>query len=132
MKKSLKIVAVLLVAVMALGVLVACAPNADPDKAVAALKEAGYEAKNFPSTGLFGRECYVIGTKIFKDDEGNTKTEFITIYYYKTNEDAVEAWESIKAEAEKSDKKEDDSDWQVGSSGKMIWYGTSAAIKAAR
>lgn len=131
MKKTLKIVAIMLVAVMSLAVLVACAPNADPDKAVAALKEAGYDANKIPSTGLFGKECYVVGSKTFKDDDGNIKVEFVMIYYYKTNEDAQSDWESIKAEADKSDKK-DDSDWEVGSSGKMIWYGTSAAIKAAR
>ncbi len=131
MKKALKILAVMLVAVMTLGVLVACAPNADPDQAVAALKENGYTATKIPSTGLFGKECYVTGIKTVKDDEGNVKTEFVMIYYYKTAEDAQSDWESIKTEANKNENK-NDSDWEVGSSGKMIWYGTSAAIKAAR
>lgn len=134
MKKTLKIVAIMLVAVMSLAVLVACAPNADPDKAVAALKEAGYTATKYGTLGsLFtdSQGCYVEGFKYIKDEDGNKKVEYIKIRYYDTADEAKEAWETIKAESDKNENK-NDSDWEVGSSGKMIWYGTSAAIKAAR
>ena len=42
MKTTLRILALLMVAVLAVGVLAACAPNKDPDKAKAALEKNGY------------------------------------------------------------------------------------------
>lgn len=131
MKKALKIVAVMLVAVMSLTVLAACgAPNSDPEKALANLKEAGYVATKLPALGIAGAESVVSGTKTEKDDEGNIVVQHVTIYYFESAEKAEEAWETIKNKSNSD--KNDNTDWVIASSGKMIWYGTSAAIKAAK
>ncbi len=130
MKKALKIVAIMLVAVMSLAVLAACAPNSDPEKALAGLKEAGYSATKLPAFGIAGATSVVSGTKVEKDDEGNTVIQHVTIYYFESAAKAEEAWDTIKSKSESD--KENDSDWTIESSGAMIWYGTSAAIKAAR
>ena len=125
MKKFVRILALALVAVMLCATLASCGgPNKDPDKALAALKEEGYTAVKVGD--------YVSGTKLVKDDDGKDKVEHVTIYYYDSKEDATAAMEKIQklADEEKDDK---DTDW-VGAtqSGSMIYFGTKAAIKAAK
>lgn len=132
MKKTLKIVAVMLVAIMSLAMLVACAPASDPDKAVAALKKDGYVAVKVDSVlGLGGLVCTVSGTKIVTDKEGNKKVETVTIHYYGSSDQAAAAFENVKSDSEKDENK-NESDWTVAKSGKMVYYGTKAAINAAR
>ncbi|MCH5151865.1 MAG: hypothetical protein J1F65_04315 [Clostridiales bacterium] len=140
MKKFAKIMAVVLVAVMALALLVSCGPASDPDKALAALKDNGYvlAAKN---TGLLsltavevivGAErgdvvAIVTGTKT--DDDNKLQT--ITIWYFKDSAAANKAWDKAQQHAN-SEKDDDASDWVVAKSGAMIYYGTSQAVKDAR
>lgn len=76
------------------------------------------------------KQTTVCNTKTEKDDEGNTVIQHVTIYYFESAEKAEAAWDAIKNKSESD--KENDSDWTIESSGAMIWYGTSAAIKAAR
>ena len=125
MKKFVRILALTLVAVMLCATLASCGgPNKDPDKALASLKEEGYTAVKVGD--------YVSGTKIEKGDDGKDKLEHVTIYYFDSKEDATAAMEKIQklADEEKDDK---DTDW-VGAtqSGSIIYFGTKAAIKAAK
>lgn len=135
MKKFVKIMSVALVAVMCLALLVACGPtpNSDPDKAVESLKKNGYTAtKDTIATpaalaliGIKGVDCAVTGVKKENDD-----VETVTIIYFIDSAAAKAAWEGVKKYAEDDDES-DDSDWSINKSGAMIYYGTSAAIKAA-
>ena len=137
MKKLTKILTLVLLVVMCLTVLTACAPNADPDKAVDALKRNGYTAgkedgllSGILSLGLEGLDCIVSGSKSVEGEDGKTKIEHVTIYYF---EDADAAKASFEKLQDKSDEdKDDETDWVFKQSGAMIYYGTKAAVKAAR
>lgn len=135
MKKAVRILAVALSVVFLALALVACAPKNDPDQAKAALENNGYSAlktNGYVSgvvSALLGGEstidATVTGTKDIKDADGNvTKTESVTIIYYKTSADAKEAWKGwSKADQER---------YEVAKcSGRMIYFGTKAAVKAA-
>ena len=139
MKKFAKIAALVMVAVMSLALLVACAPNGDPDKAAAALKKneytGGKDSTVIPAAltllGVKGVDCAVSGSKIVEDKDGNKKGESVTIVYFVNADSANSAWDKVKGYAE--DKKDkDESDWTIEKSGKMIYWGTKAGIKAAR
>lgn len=131
MKKFVKVAAVVLLAVMSLALFVACAPNSDPAKAEAALKKNGYTAINAPSiTHVGGLQNTVSGTKTDKDKDGNTTIETVTIFYYDTADNAKAAFETLKGDSEKE--KGDKTDWTFAQSGKIVYFGTSAAVKAAR
>ena len=139
MKKFAKVMAVALVAVMALALLVSCGPASDPDKALAALKENGYAAaaKLTDAISLGAADAIVSATRgditaIVKatktDDNDNLQT--ITIWYFKNAEAAKNAAE--KAEEYANAQKGNSTSWEFGHTGAMIYWGTSAAIKAAR
>lgn len=135
MKKTIRIFAVVLSVVLLALALVACAPKNDPDKAKAALEKNGYTAVKTTGyvsgiiSAIAGTEnkidATVTGTKDIKDADGKTtKTESVTIIYYKTSADAKEAWKSW-SEADRDR-------YEVAKcSGKMIYWGTKAAVKAA-
>ena len=135
MKKNVRMLAVALSVIFLALALVACAPQSDPDKAKAALEKNGYTAiktNGYVSgvvSAIFGGEstidATVTATKDIQDADGNTtKTESITIIYYKTSDAAKEAWKSW---SEKDQEK-----YEVAKcSGKMIYWGTKAAVKAA-
>ena len=138
MKKSIvKVLALALVAVMMCAMLVSCGgPNADPDKALEALKENGvtWAVKDDTVTpgllklaGIDGVDCVVSGTGKIDDEYAH-----ITIIYFDEAADANDAWEDVQEEAEKDKKDAEDSEWVVKKSGKMIYYGTKNAIKAAK
>ena len=109
-------------------------PSSDPDKALAALQDAGLVAAKdstvLPTTlslvGIKDVECVVSGTgKI--DGEAET----VTIFYFEDSKAANAAWE--KAQEYAGDKKTDEeTDWVCKKSGAMIYYGTKAAVKAAK
>ena len=152
MKKFAKIMAVALVAVMALAVLVACAPASDPQKALDALKKHGYTttgsaiaADNVASKtacdlmgvtfGVKSGELIAIvtGTKLEETKDEDVNGEMVSIYYFSSSAVAKQAWEGsffqkLKEEAEK----DEDNDAIIKLSGSMIYAGTSAGIKAAR
>lgn len=130
----MKLIALALVLTLSVLTLVSCfAPNANPDKAIAALKDADYKAVEddtvtpliLAGLGVKDVETVVTGTAVIDD-----KIEHVTIIYFDDAEDAKAAWEKVKEYAEKEDKDEKDTDWTIAKSGKMIWYGTKAAIKA--
>ena len=127
MKKIIKILAFALTFVMLALALTACAPKKDHDKAAQALKD-----KEYFTTNTLGLTCdYIVtGTKTVKDKDGNVKIEHVTIRYYKDSKTANEDWKNYK-EATDDQNKDNQSDWVVKKSGKMIYFGTKAAIKAA-
>ena len=142
MKTTLRILALMMVAVLLVGALAACAPNKDPDKAVEALKKNGYTAGKTGGnvsnavSALFGGEadidCYVSGMKTVTKD-GKDEVVAVSIVYYKTTDAAKEAYKSLKEEYDKEKEKDADSvkDITIGRSGKMVYSGNKEAVKAA-
>lgn len=138
MKKFAKIAALALVVVMSLAMLVACAPNSNPDKAIEALKKNGYtaakDANVVPAAltlvGVKGVDTVISGTKSSGEGD-NAKVDHVTVIYFASADQAKTAWDKVKSYAEK-DKDSEDSDWTITQSGKMIYYGTKAGIAAAR
>ena len=136
--KTTKILSIVLCFILIALALVACAPKKDPEKAKASLESNGYEIHDTVdylagiASAIMGSkiDATVTATKEEKDADGNSKTEYIVIIYYKTSADAKAAWEDAQKNAEE-DKTGDDSDWVVARSGRMIYWGTKAAVKAA-
>ena len=138
MKNILRFAAVAMVTIMLCLTLASCGgPNADPDDALAALKENGvtWAAKDntvlpgvYKLLGVDDVECVVSGT-------GKIDGEYahVTIIYFEEKDDANDAWEKIQKESE-DDKKDadEDAEWVCKKSGKMIYYGTKEAINAAK
>ena len=130
MKKSIiKVLSLTLIAIMMCAVLVSCGgPNADPDKAEKALKDADYEVMKIDEEdmlkflGIDGLECVLTA--------GNEDEEGVVIYYFEDAAAANEAWEDIEKEAKEA--MEENEDIVCKKSGKMIYYGTKEAINAAK
>ena len=136
MKTTMKLIALALVLTLSVLTLASCAaPNPNPEKAIAALKEDGYKAAEddtvlpivFAGLGIKDVDTVVTGTAIIGD-----KAEHVTVVYFEDADAAKAAWEDMKEYAEKEDKDEEDTDWTIAKSGKMIYWGTKAAIKAAQ
>ena len=135
MKKALSIVAVLaLVAVLGVA-LVACIPG-DPDKAKANLEEAGYEvsvAKASDGTGVqmgleltYGEGCIATVNAVkgeFSLAQG-ADVDMVAIIYFKDSASAKAYWETVKDE-------EVEEGWVAKQSGKIVYAGTEAGVKAA-
>lgn len=135
MKKALRLVALSLVLVTLVAAFASCGgPAKDPDDALAALKENEFAAAEdkliIPNAlkllGVDGIKSVVSGTATIDE-----KLEHVTVIYFENKDDANDAWEKVEEYATKNDKK-DDSDWVIKKSGAMIYYGTSAGIKAAK
>lgn len=139
MKKIISITALALVAIMSLAVFAACGPAADPDKAVEALEKHEYTAVKdgtvIPNAlkilGVKGIEAVVKGSKTVKEDDKN-KIETVTIVYFDSADSAKSAFDKVKDYAENNTEDDTDGDWTVKQSGKLIYWGTKAAINAAR
>lgn len=135
MKKTLRLIALALVFVMSVAMLASCgAPNKDPDDAIAALEDNGYKAAKdnliVPTAlkllGVDGVKTVISGSAVIDE-----KFQTVTVIYFESKDDANDAWEKVQeyANGEKDDKAED---WVCKKSGAMIYYGTSAGIKAAK
>ena len=135
MKKTLRLVALALVLIMSVAMLASCAtPNKDPDDAIAALEDNGYKAAKdniivplaLKALGVDGVKTVISGSAVIDE-----KFQTVTVIYFESKDDANDAWEKVQeyANDEKDDKAED---WVCKKSGAMIYYGTSAAIKAAK
>jgi hypothetical protein len=120
---------------MSVAMLASCgAPNKDPDDAVAALKDNGYTAKKdnlitpnlLKGLGIDGVKTVVTGSAVIDD-----KLETVTVFYFESKDDANDAWEKVQEYAE-NEKDDDAEDWVCKKSGAMIYFGTPAAIKAAK
>lgn len=134
MKTTIKLIALALVLTLSVLTLASCvAPNPNPEKAIAALKEADYKAAEddtvlpliFAGLGVKDVDTVVTGSAIIEE-----KLEHVTVIYFEDADAAKAAWEKVKEYAEKEDKDEKDTDWTINKAGKMIWYGTKEAIKA--
>lgn len=130
MKKTIvRILALSLVAIMMCFALVACAaPNADPKKAEASLKDAGYIVVLNEGGGLISGALLPDGVKAtlvaYKDGE------YLAVSYYDDTKALNEAWENAQDEAEKLEEKYEGV--VCKKSGKMIFIGTEQAIKDAK
>jgi len=141
MKKMIRLLALVLVLALSVCTLASCAPAADPDKALASLKENGYTAAKddtvvpaalkaaFIVAGVKATVDEVVsGTYIGEDDEVQT----VTIVYFTDKDGAKAAWDEVKEYAEDQKKDDEAKDWTIAKSGNMIYWGTKAGIAAAR
>ncbi len=131
MKNVTKVIAFVLVAVLCVAMLASCAPASDPDKAVEALKKNGYTAEKMDGTilelataGLGIKNVTAVVSGMNEDGE------VVSIFYFEDSASASDAFEAIEEEMKESD--DEDTKIIVKKSGKMIYGGTEAAIKAAR
>ena len=139
MKKHLFIIAAVLALVMMSTVLLcACAPASTPEKAEAALDKNGYSGTS-TSLGVSllaeGAQTVVFGSYA---PENSDTTEGVIIVYFDSADHAKAAYNTIKEKKSalmtlagiKESKEE--GYWSFEISGKMIWFGTKAGVKAAR
>lgn len=136
MKKLLQWISLSLVLVAALALFASCTPAAEPADAVAALKEAGYTAlvDKVAAPALYinatGKTvtAAVMGEKLDEDGEN----QFVTILYFESAADAKAAYDTEALRTDVAAKQESTTDWVYAKSGSMIYWGTKAAVKAAR
>lgn len=139
MKKFTKVLALVLVTVVAALSMVACAPNSNPEKAEKALKDEGYvtirlsDALTLTATELaLGCSRGDIVAVVSGTKKNEDKIDTVSIIYFKDSSAAKSAWDKAKAYLEDETEKETESDVVVEKSGKMIYGGTKAGIKAAQ
>ena len=137
MKRSVRILCMLLVAITLVATLASCgAPSEDPDAVDAALEEKGYvvsKLKNkmamvsLAAVGINTAECLLSAIRI-----DGSNVDQVTVVYFKTADDAKEAMEKIGEYAEPpADTK--DSNWVAPTrSGKLIYFGTKQGVKDAK
>ena len=140
MKKITKLLTLSLVLLLLLGTLAACGatPNSDPAAAKTALEDSGY-AVTLVQDGFLDKAALAVFELAGIDDieagvSGTNKDgEHVTIFYFEEAEDAAEEWDDVKKymNDEKADE-EKESEWVIDKSGKMIFFGTKNAIKAAK
>lgn len=136
MKKTLRLISVALVAVMLCLALASCGgPNSNPDKALEALKKNGvtfatkdtiFIPRALKALGVEGVTDAVSGTGFIKE-----KAAHITIIYFESAVAANNAFEGVEKYSNtiKNDDLKDN--WVFEKSGKMIYFGTTEAVKAA-
>ena len=139
MKKALRILSLAMVVIVMTLALVSCSlfgPNADPDKALEALKEekglVAAEDKVLIPLGLKVLGVDGIDTVISATGKIDDEYAHVTIVYFDEAEDAKEAWETVEKYAGDNKDKDAGDDWVCKQSGKMIYWGTKAAISAAK
>jgi len=147
MKKRITLVTSIVVLTLVCAMLfAACAPAADPDTAKKNLKDEGYSATVYDGDGMVvGTALALAGVEnvnkvLVASKYSNDTFEFLTVFYFDSAKDANNAVDKAKEyakdrekEEEKDQKKDEGSvEWVFGKSGKMIWFGTKAAVKAAR
>lgn len=135
MKKILSSVLICVLLVGTMLALVSCGgPNADPAKALAALKENGYTAaedKYVVPTALAILGVKDIKTVISGTKKADDELETVTIIYFDDADAAKAAWEDVQDYAD-GEKDDEETDWVVAQSGAMIYFGTKAGVAAAK
>ena len=134
MKKMVKIIALAMVAVMLMLTLASCGakPNSDPAKAKEKLEKEGYEVmliEDETALKMSGLDGLVASLTAMKGDS-EEDAQLVTIYYFKDADSAKKAEEKDVVKKAMEEAKEED-DVSTGRSGKMIWFGTKEAVKAA-
>jgi len=140
MKKVLSLVCVLALTLSCLLALTSCfggTPNSDPKAAKAALEGNDYSVNDmtFMYTYMDGIKTVLVATLVedntdWEDIENwedlediDVDAEAVTIFYFDSEEKATAAYEAVQKVAGEVDNFEQ--------SGAMVYYGTSAGIKAA-
>ena len=124
MKKTIKVVAVAMVALMLMLALVSCGatPKSDIAEAKKALEDNGYTVMESSSDGA----------KVLIASKGE---DTVSIAYYDDQDAADAAYkaaeEALDAMKELADAAGEELNVEVGQSGTMVWSGTPDAIKAA-
>ncbi len=121
MKTFARILSLALVAVLLCFALIACnKPAKDPDKAVEKLTQAGYEVEMETDDGV----TYVEATK---------GVDYVIISYFSTKSLAKAAYEEGEKDIEELKKMGEEAGIELvyGRSGKIVYCGTKAAVKAA-
>ena len=132
MKKTLRILAFAMVAIMLCLCLASCGgPAADPDKAIEALEENGYEADD---SALVKAGLKVLGVDDIDEVVYaiNDDLKTLTIIYFDDKDAADAAWEDVQEYAEDEKDDEEESEWVCKKSGAMIYFGHVDAVKAAK
>ena len=150
MKKTLRMLALVMAVLMCIFAVVACdsnkdakedtekkeeviKPNSDPAKAKENLEKAGYEVMLMDDESvlkLLGIDGLVAVISAMKGTDAE-EADAISIYYFKDSDSAKKAKENeIIKEAIEAAKEE--KDVSTGISGKILWMGTKAAVKAAK
>jgi hypothetical protein len=132
MKKTVRITALALVIVMMAALLASCGgPNADPAKAEEALKNNGYTAVKIDGAllGLSGYSYKGLNTVVTGVKSLTDPANAVVIFYFDNAESANNAWEAIQAD--EAPESENDTNYEIAKSGKMIYAGHKDAIKAA-
>lgn len=147
MKKFSKILAIIFVVMLTALSMVACAPSKNPEKALQSLKNNGYEAgmltKETQTLPMFSYSFdnivkKIVGTNASDEDKKTllavvsgsklSEGETVTILYFDSKDAMEKRWNNAKIYLEEDTNK----DLVVERSGKIIYIGTEAAIKAAR
>ncbi len=134
MKKTIKVIAVAMVALMLMITLVSCSatPASDPDDAVQALKDNGVLAAYkdaiaqpaaYAVSGV--KDVKAVVTGVGKTDDG--EDAIVYIIYFASSSAASDAYEKIEDEAESKEIE----GLIIDKSGAMIYFGNEAGIKAA-
>ncbi len=131
MKKTFRIMALVMATVVLCLALVSCGgPNSDPAKAKDALEDKDYSVQKYDADGSLLQQGVIAAMKIagISDIESvivaaNDDGEKVTIIYFTDKEAAKDELEDVEDYA---------GDAECKVSGSMIYYGTEAAIKAAR
>ena len=128
MKKFTRILALTLVLIMSVALFASCAaPNKDPKKAKEALEKAEYEV-TFADGELADLAATILGVEKVDAMISATKgDDAIEIIYFDDAAAAKEFFDVVKEAAEEAG-----TTAKVQRSGNMVYYGTPAAIKAAK
>ena len=134
MKKTIKVIALVMVALTFMITLASCGegysldvvPKSTPDEAKATLEENGYVVVVLPIilNGYQGMKKSITATK------SNAEGEILVVYYFEDSASADAAYGDFKKKAANA-QKEGDNKIHCGKSGSMLFYGTENAIRAA-
>lgn len=140
MKRSVRILALLLATVLLCGILVSCVPLIDSVKVESALLEAGYTV-SFAGDDIIGAymsegidlDEKIIATLSFYDTATKKRSEqYVAIYYFADIKTAKKAMERVTADAS-AEKTEKYVDWiEPTRFGNVVYYGTESAVEIAK
>lgn len=138
MKKKLGVIlGVALVAVMLVAVLAGCVPS-DPAKAESNLKSEGYTAVK--AEGIAAQIAASVFTAIADVDldkvdavvTGVKGTDRISMIYFKDSSSANDYFNKFEPAVKKMAEETNADDYAFGKSGSVVYFGTTAAVKAAK